>query len=388
MHVLVIPSWYPHPDQPTAGIFFKEQAEALQQSGLRVGVVAPIRRSIRTLMPPATGPRKGVLHVVPTLTREYFAVPRLQSVNDRRGLAIGSKLFEEYTKVNGVPDILHAHGALNGGWLARCLSDRTGIPYLVTEHSSAFGRELLSAKELSVAETVYRGAKALVAVSPSLVRDLERRLPSTLGRWNCVPNSVDAGFFNAGNSVRGVDRKFTYLAIAGFNKNKNIESLVLAFAKLKELHSLQLNIGGGGAGAVALGNLVRKLGLSASVRFMGWLGREEIRAAISDADVFVVPSRYETFAVVLVEALAMGKPVIATACGGPEAIVDDLNGKLVPVDDVAALVRAMYEIRKSYGQYDSQGIRQRCLSRFSTEAVVARVRAIYSTVSVRLGTRQ
>ena len=95
----------------------------------------------------------------------------------------------------------------------------------------------------------------------------------------------------------------------------------------------------------------------------------------------VHPSRYETFGVAIVEALAMGRPVVATRCGGPDGIVTARDGLLVPVDDVEALARAMRELREHIDRYDAPAIRQACLERFGEGAVVARLRETYEAVA-------
>jgi glycosyltransferase involved in cell wall biosynthesis len=67
-------------------------------------------------------------------------------------------------------------------------------------------------------------------------------------------------------------------------------------------------------------------------------------AVLSDADLLLHPSSYETFGVVLAEAMALGVPAIATRCGGPQFIISKETGRLVPVDDVGSLVQAVHEI--------------------------------------------
>lgn len=104
---------------------------------------------------------------------------------------------------------------------------------------------------------------------------------------------------------------------------------------------------------------------------------------LARAQALVHPSRYETFGVAIVEALAMGRPVVATRCGGPEGIVTARDGLLVPVDDIEALARAMRELREHIDRYDAAAIRLACLERFGEGAVVARLRDTYETVAGR-----
>jgi glycosyltransferase involved in cell wall biosynthesis len=83
-----------------------------------------------------------------------------------------------------------------------------------------------------------------------------------------------------------------------------------------------------------------RLGISDRVRFLGW--REDKDALLATADICVVPSRYESFGAVLIEAWAAGKPLVAAAAQGPRAYVEDeKNGMLVPMNDADALAGAI-----------------------------------------------
>src|SRR5699024_9955006 len=90
--------------------------------------------------------------------------------------------------------------------------------------------------------------------------------------------------------------------------------------------------------------LVRVLKIEEQVVFLGPLTREQVKEEVSSADAFVLSSKYETFGVVLIEALALGKPVIATKCGGPESIVTPEVGYLVENNSEEELSKAMSEL--------------------------------------------
>jgi glycosyltransferase involved in cell wall biosynthesis len=81
-----------------------------------------------------------------------------------------------------------------------------------------------------------------------------------------------------------------------------------------------------------------------------------------------------------VEALACGKPVIATRCGGPEAIVHEGNGLLVPIGDVQAIASAMVKVARSSDRYNADDIRNDFMKRFSRPAVVGQLLTLYRSV--------
>ena len=101
---------------------------------------------------------------------------------------------------------------------------------------------------------------------------------------------------------------------------------------------------------------------------------------MSSCNVFVLASRFETFGVVLIEALSSGKPVISTRNGGADDIVNDLNGTLVNIDDIDDLGKNMYSMYKNYNKYESSEIREDCIGRYSKEVIMQKLLNIYENI--------
>jgi glycosyltransferase involved in cell wall biosynthesis len=89
---------------------------------------------------------------------------------------------------------------------------------------------------------------------------------------------------------------------------------------------------------------------------------------------------FETFGVVLIEALVCGKPIIATACGGPEDIVTPNNGILVEKNSVDALGTAMKKMYNTIDQYNPLELRAHCISKFGEKVVISSLVEIYKSV--------
>ena len=98
---------------------------------------------------------------------------------------------------------------------------------------------------------------------------------------------------------------------------------------------------------------------------------------MQESHVVVSSSDFETFGITLIEAMACGKPVVATRSGGPEFFVDDKNGLLVPTGDRDALALALTRIRETHSSYDPESISKRCASRFGHDAILTRIERIY-----------
>jgi glycosyltransferase involved in cell wall biosynthesis len=388
VHVLVIPSWYPARPGDINGSFFREQALALHWHGCKVGVIYPQLRALRQWRGFAGGAR-GVqrefdqgMPVLRSLGVNPF--PLLHGAACRWWVRHGLKLYRRYVEDFGRPDVVHAHAALYGGALARQLWLREGVPYMLTEHSSMYPRGRVSRAQVRIARDAARDARRKFAVSEAFARFLEGYFGAADGAWDVMPNIVDASFGEHALGAAPTDGSFAFLTVGGLTENKGLDLLLDAFARsFANDPSVRLRIGGHGPERARLERQAAQLGLASRVEFLGALTRQQVADELARAQALAHPSRYETFGVAIVEALAMGRPVVATRCGGPDAIVTSRDGLLVPVDDVAALADAMRQLRERGGDVDAAAIRRGCLERFGEGAVTARLREAYEAIGAR-----
>jgi len=386
VHVLVIPSWYPARPGDISGSFFREQALALHWHGCKVGVIYPQLRSLRQWRGPigARGVSREFDQGMPVL-RSYGVnpFPLLHSAASRWWVRHGLKLYRRYEAEFGRPDVVHAHAALYGGALARQLWLREGLPYVLTEHSSMYPRGRVSPAQARIARDAARDARRRFAVSAAFARFLQGYFDAADGAWEVMPNIVDASFGERSLEEGSADG-FTFLTVGGLNENKGIDLLLAAFARgFADDRDVRLRVGGHGPERARLERLAVQLGIADRVSFLGALTRQQVAEELARAQALVHPSRYETFGVAIVEALAMGRPVVATRCGGPDDIVTARDGLLVPVDDEAALAEALRELRRNIAGYDAAEIRRASLARFGEAAVIARLRDAYDAAAGR-----
>ena len=382
MHVLFIPSWYPTTAAPGAGPFFVDQGVALSMLGAEVGVCYPELRSLHTLALPSllqnhfqwTCADERDVHVV---RWHGWNVP---SARVRAGLFVEEcrRAYWIYERRFGRPDIIHAQSTLWGGVAAMRLSAETGIPFLVTEHSSAYARHLIHPWEWPWMERCFRASSPAACVSSFLADELRIALPDV--SFTVIPNMVDAAFFALPAAARG-NLKQSFLTVASLNQNKRIDVLLEAFALYRQPGGRwKLEIGGDGPLRQQLMQQVVRLHLEESVRFLGQLTRVQVREAMWRASVFVLPSRVETFGLVVAEALATGLPVIATRCGGPESILTPDDGLLVEPDDHVALANALATIARTTSSYTAEDLRERCVKRFGSVEVGRRLLDAYTQI--------
>lgn len=385
MHILVIPSeQYLAPEAPLAGIFQRDQVRALTRAGVRVGVIAPKPRSLRMLRHGfdlrgqrfhSTEDEGAVVHRF----GDWLWIPeRTPYLFGKAFERIGQFLYDCYVAQKGMPDLLHAHNALYAGSFALTLKRKTGLPVVLTEHSSVHLRGTLRGWQQRIVRGVFEQVDARIAVSPVLCRALEARYPASNGEWRWIPNVLDPIFEDQVPCLPPAGESFRFLTVGMLKPVKNHVGLITAFAEaFGDSGTAELRIVGSGPLRDTLIDLARSLGVSDRVCFLGQLDRQGILEEMRNCNVFVLSSTNETFGVVLIEALACGRPVIATACGGPEEIVQESNGLLVTPSSPDALRSGLVRIRETIEQYDPMGIRARCLARFGREVIARQLLALY-----------
>lgn len=251
------------------------------------------------------------------------------------------------------PDLVLAHFTLPAGEVARRIARRTGAPYAVVLHGSdvpgyqnrRFG--LLYAIVRPLVRRVWRGAARVIAVSDAL-RDLAHRTWPE-GRIDVLPNGVDLELFQPLEKKEGTisSRWKTLLVAAQLIERKGIQHLVDALARLPPplRAQVRLKLCGTGPYEHALRGQVAAAGLAEHVEFAGLVEHERLPDLYRAAHAFVMPSLQEGLPLALLEAMASGLPVVATAVGGiPEVLRDGENGLLVPPADAKALAEALARV--------------------------------------------
>ncbi len=189
---------------------------------------------------------------------------------------------------------------------------------------------------------LLNSADLLITPSQSSLNDVLAVFPWLTPRGRFVHNGVDLAEFCSDDRTPAPVSPYI-LCVAIHNAKKAIDVLLKAFAELHRTdRSLELWLVGDGPLRGELEHLARELGLDGKVRFLGARGRDDVRRYMRECLLFVLPSRAEPFGIVILEALASRKAVVATKAGGiPEIIQDGVTGVLVAPDDPTALCEAM-----------------------------------------------
>jgi len=298
-------------------------------------------------------------------------------------------------------DLVHAHsyGYLHVN-LAAFARKMTGRPLIFTTHfhpdwsmwggdrrrtlrrvyDKLLGRSTLNAADRIIVHT--RNEHELMT-DLGVDKDKVRVIPAGVDISSYTP-IPDGGPFK---EAFGIDGPFILYA-GRLATNKGLNHLVKAFAQIsdeKGLQDLKLVLVGEDHGVRSrLENISKKLGVTDRVVFTGHVKDDALfRSAFAGCELLALPSDYEAFGLVLVEAMACGKPCVATNVGGvPEVVDHGRTGLLVKYGDVKALSKALLKVLSDEHRAKAMGRagRERVEQRFTWEKVTERIEGLYKEV--------
>lgn len=256
---------------------------------------------------------------------------------------------------------------------------------------------MIASTRLDVEKTVLKTAERIVATSPQ-EKEHMRSLMSTQGAIDIIPCGTRVEHFGSisqaeARQTLGIapDEKVV-LYVGRFDPRKGIETLVRAIGRseMRTSGKLRLIIGGGsrpgqsdGIERERIEGIVAELGLGEIAQFPGRLSQDALPTYYAAADVCVVPSHYEPFGLVTIEAMACGTPVVGSDVGGLQfTIVPEETGLLAPPKDDAAFAVAIDQILSNSEWRNQLGAaaRKRVETTFSWKGVASQLSDLYLTL--------
>lgn len=290
MRILLVSQMYPGPADPDLGTFVAQGERALRERGHELELAVLDRRG---------GGKARFLE----LRRRVQAAARARR-----------------------PDVVWAHFLVPAGLFA----SEVDAPLVVTAH----GRDVRNVGELpgvaAATRLVVRRAAAVVCVSDYLRQELETKLPEARGKTEVVSSGVDLERFAPSPAPAGGPH---FLCVGSLSARKNVVRLADAFARL----------GRGTLTFVGGGPLRARLEGRPGVELTGPVSHEEVPARLAAAHVLCQPSLLEPLGQSLLEALACGRPVVATRVGGAPELVPPGGGVLVDPLDVDGIADGLAE---------------------------------------------
>ncbi|MEQ9423187.1 MAG: glycosyltransferase [Cyclobacteriaceae bacterium] len=366
-------------EKPYNNIFQVHQAQVLSKYGFAVELLSFKVMSLKESFSRRAKKRVHLEGITIIRSEKRLFLPhrlRRPEKEAKRHIKVGLELFTEYVNDFGKPFIIHAHNTMYAGLLAREIKSNFGIEYFITEHHSGYARGWISNKLYPSIKAALLDSREIFAVSNQLKEDLVAKLEVGEKGVRLLPNLVTSSFAN--DYSYNDNQEFIFLSVGNLDENKNHKLIVHAFNRYLKGLPCYLKIGGQGPLLRSLKKLVEQLNLEKQIEFLGPLNRQDLCKWMNKAKCFVLSSDYETFGVVLIEALTYGLPIISTDSGGPKDIVKEENGVLVSSQDVDAFGKAMLSMYQSTDAYNSDTIRNRAISEFGEKRFISRYLEILS----------
>ena len=296
-------------------------------------------------------------------------------------------------------DLIHSH-YWQSGWAGTLLARELDLPHVVMFHTlgevknrARFGEQEPKVR-IRHERTIARRATAIVTASDHERQLLERYYAADPGRMHTVPCGIDLDLFQprdreAARERLQLDRDTPVLLWVGrLEKLKGVEILVDAVAGLERRDFTLLIVGGDERAAEIRAELEAQAaaaGISANVRFEGAVPHGLLPWYYSAADICVVPSYYESFGLVAVEAMASGTPVVASRVGGlVSTVIDGVTGYLIPwrcpgpfAEKIEVLL-GNPELRANFSR-----AAQRSVERFRWSSIGLRIADVYDAARER-----
>jgi L-malate glycosyltransferase len=377
LHILVLSSWYPTRMDPASGNFIQRFAEVLS-TRFKVSVVF-VRADDELKKTEILERRQGNLHEILVhypkgsgLFKRFTQLARY-----KKALDLG------LTKLDGKPDLIHAHVAFPKGKEFEYVSAKLGVDFILSAHSADFSaaeRQNWSKLKQRLVVQTLRKARLVLPVSAALEKDMLAVEPH-FARI-VLPLPVSTSLFYPGTRNQN-GKEFTFLHVSNLDeKFKNVKGIVEAFHRVHQHHAhTKLVIATDGEPDELL-HFMQAKGFSEGVEIKRNLSHEEVAQEFRNSDCFVMFSNYETYSCVIVEALASGVQIISTDVG----VVQSLDKRLitvVPPKDVHALATSMEELCMGK-RHAEQSELVKAGKLFSDEHILDRLEMIYNEVLLQV----
>lgn len=262
-------------------------------------------------------------------------------------------------------DLLHAHLS-RASWMTGIVGTSLGLPTISTTHNRI--------KKKYISRINY-----FTTITGDLQTYLEQ-LGIDGRRVRRVPNFSQLKAVDAVASVRPPPLKF--VALGRFVRKKGFDLLLEAFKRYLETSSVpaRLVLGGDGPLDSQLRMQAERLGIAHLVDFTGWV--DDIASCLDAGDIFILPSRDEPFGIVLLEAMARGKPIVTTDVSGPRDFLDSSTAFFANVDDSESLGKSMQIAAENPEMSrEKAGLAlEQFRSKYTSSAVLPQFVAVYESI--------
>lgn len=352
MKILHVSHLYTRPYDPILGIAMRKQIKFISNKGIEQKVISPgpfapfpINKLSAKWNAYSLVPFHKTLDQIDVFFPRYIVFPKAVFYSSS-----GIRMYKSIKRLlkslewDFTFDLIHAHMALPDGYAGMLLSKEYKKPLVVTFQATDLDITAKRGKRsLNALKKVFKYADHVVSPTPRLAKQLISQLniePQTIGYGI---DGADIIFKRDYPQFNKTKKQRILLSVSRLIPTKGIDLNIRAMSYLtKQNKNLFYLIVGDGPEKTKLKQLVKELDLTEHVEFIGQVSYQKVMEYMSICEIFSLPSWQETFGLVYIEAMALGKPVIGVRGQGIDGIIKDKEtGLLVKPKDVTSLTTAL-----------------------------------------------
>ncbi len=399
--ILFIPSWYPTETNKFIGNNYRLQInlfEDIYNTHVLCGTVNHISifeiyklflNKVRyfNLYAPPQG--IGFYFYQIKLPSFFQSIPFIAKFLGKLNYSIQGKAYLKEVKnlrnIGFKPDLIHAFSSFRAGIVSLYLSKSLNIPYVVSEHQVFLMDKYTAFDQYNIKNSLIHANKVLPVSEHQHRQILMNYIPCNT---EVIGNFIDDHLFKPTSNYRK-DKTFTVLSVTYDSFIKDNNTLFKALQLLKDTNQLKFKVilvGGNFSGKNVeaeenpLFNKIKQYGLENETTLLSFLSKKDMPAYYNQCDVFVSTSVAETFGMAQCEAVMCGIPVIATANGGIDDIIDNSNGIKVPLKSYEKIADTLMRIATKQISFNPQKMRKSVVNKYGREAFKNRLSLIYNDV--------
>ena len=374
-HILILPSWYPNRFAKWNGVFNKAYALGLSKKNSISVLHVDHRDEVKeiTINESWDGGFLTVKICIPVKKGFFGKIKNFKTFME--ACYLGLDIIEQkVSKIN----VCHNLVPWKMGLFARELKKKRDIPFVSTIHATAYlpGAGGYSRLQLSSIKKILKEADAITTVSKSLLHSVNEFVP-VKSKSKVIPNIVE--WVELEHDLPKLENTFIHVSSLNIEQ-KNPLGIIRAIAAIPDAH---LHIYGGyaGDGKEIVLDEIRTLGLENRVAIFKELEKKEMLQSLTQYEAMVHFSNFETFSLVIAEAVSMGLPVIYTASGGPEEYMTEFSGIQVAKNSSEELIHAMNKVLENKSNFDRIKIKEYYRNYFNNEKVSNDFSNLYEEIS-------
>lgn len=374
INVLFVTSWYPTKVKPTDGNFVQKHAEAVSLYAnvdvLHVAFDRSLKKNFEYLK---ENRNTLTTHII------YLSYPGISFIKFIKYIRAYFYGYKQIYGKSGKPHVIHANILIPVGFIAFLLHLAKKIPYVITEHWTAYHPEdpTRIGKKLFWYKCFAKKSSRIIPVTGHL--KIAMQSSGMRGHYSVVPNVVNTTLFSPGShrveAVKHIIHVSSLLDI-----QKNFSGILLALSALVDKRKdFVLDVVSDGDFA-QYDPKIKKLNIADKVVFHGKKSTEDVAQVLKGGDFLLLFSNYENFPCVIAEAMACGLPVLSSDVGGIAEYINETNGILTEAQNIDALIAQLDKMLDKCRSYDKSLIREYAEKHFSYEVIGKQFLEIYKEV--------